>query len=114
MTLYGRFWVTPEDFTKQKTGFKMHQDAVRQPSKSPPGTYAKDYPCGYQITSPTGGGFTKNAAEYAVNGMVYPTNVLHFAVESKNRHHPAPFPEGIPEFFAIGSSWNRVGEKCRF
>ncbi len=30
--------------------------------------------------------------------MVYPTNVLHMAVETHNKNHSAAFPESLPEW----------------
>lgn len=31
--------------------------------------------------------------------MVYPTNVVTFATETRNRNHSAVFPEDLPEWF---------------
>jgi site-specific DNA-methyltransferase (adenine-specific) len=31
--------------------------------------------------------------------MVYPSNVLHFAAETRNVGHPRAFPERLPDFF---------------
>ncbi len=49
--------------------------------------------------SRVGSGFGKRVANWVGREMVYPTNVLHLATETRNRRHSAVFPEALPEFF---------------
>ena len=49
--------------------------------------------------SRAGSGFGKRVANWLGRRMVYPTNVLHLATETKNRNHSAVFPEDLPEWF---------------
>jgi len=49
--------------------------------------------------SRVGSGFGKNVSNWVGRDMVYPTNVLHLATETRNRNHSAVFPEGLPEWF---------------
>jgi DNA modification methylase len=50
-------------------------------------------------TSKVGSGFGKRVANWVERDKAYPTNVLHLATETKNRHHSAVFPEALPEWF---------------
>jgi len=38
-------------------------------------------------------------ANWLDRDLVYPTNVLHMATETKNKNHSAVFPEALPEWF---------------
>lgn len=44
-------------------------------------------------------GFGKNVSNWVGRDMVFPTNVLHFATETRNRGHSAAFPEALPAWF---------------
>jgi len=50
-------------------------------------------------TSDVGSGFGKNVSNWVGRTKAYPTNVLHLATETRNRHHSAVFPETLPEWF---------------
>lgn len=49
--------------------------------------------------SRVGSGFGKRVANWVGREMVYPTNVLHMATETKNRNHSAVFPNDLPTWF---------------
>ena len=47
----------------------------------------------------TGSGARVHRAAWNKREMVYPSNVLHFAVETRNFGHRCAFPERLPDFF---------------
>lgn len=47
----------------------------------------------------TGSQFWTRDANWAGKTEVYPTNVLQFPTENKNKKHPAVFPRQLPDFF---------------
>ena len=49
--------------------------------------------------SGTGAPFAVRRANWNQRDMVYPSNVLDFAAETRNVGHPRAFPEKLPEFF---------------
>ena len=49
--------------------------------------------------SGTGAPFAVCRANWHGKDMVFPSNVLHFAAETRNVGHPRAFPEKLPEFF---------------
>jgi len=49
--------------------------------------------------SKVGSGFGKRIANWVGRDMVYPSNVLHLATETRNKSHSAVFPEDLPEWF---------------
>lgn len=93
-------WERLLQFNKQRK-FNMYQEAVMVPV----GDWAQKR---LRRLSPTdkvrdvsrvGSGFGKRVANWVGREMVYPTNVLHLATETRNRRHSAVFPEALPEFF---------------
>ena len=93
-------WERLLQFNKQRK-FNMYQEAVMVPV----GDWAQKR---LRRLSPTdkvrdvsrvGSGFGKRVANWVEREMVYPTNVLHLATETRNRRHSAVFPEALPEFF---------------
>ncbi len=87
-------------FTKEKK-FAMFQKAVRVPI----GKWAEKRlkKLGKQDRvrneSRSKSGFGRKVANWTGRSLVYPTNVLHFSTEVKNRNHSAVFPEELPSFF---------------
>jgi DNA modification methylase len=93
-------WERLLQFNKQRH-FHMYQDSVmepvaentkakfRQPTK-------KDQ---RRIYSSTGSGVNIVRANFLNRQWVYPSNVLHLAVESGNQGHSAVFPLAIPSWF---------------
>ena len=93
-------WERLLQFNKQRK-FHMYQEAVMVPM----GDWAekrlrklskKDL---VRDPSRVGSGFGKRVANWVGRKMVYPTNVLHLATETRNRGHSAVFPEALPEWF---------------
>ncbi|MGQ9614712.1 DNA-methyltransferase [Chloroflexus sp.] len=93
-------WERLLQFNKTKR-FKMFQEEVMIPM----GQWADKRLRNLRQTdlvrdnSRVGSGFGKRVANWLEREMVYPTNVLHLATETKNRHHSAVFPEALPEWF---------------
>ena len=52
-----------------------------------------------RVKSKTGSSFSKTIARWVDREMVYPSNVLLMATETRNVGHSAAFPERLPEFF---------------
>jgi site-specific DNA-methyltransferase (adenine-specific)/site-specific DNA-methyltransferase (cytosine-N4-specific) len=93
-------WERVLHFTKNLSGFKMNQDAVRVPI----GDWAKNQRKGlrqrdYRRERSNGSGFGTNDSYWLDKDTVLPDNVLHLASECSNRNHSAAFPESLPEFF---------------
>jgi DNA modification methylase len=93
-------WERLLQFNKTRK-FHMYQEAVMIPigswaerrlKKLSPTDLRRD-------PSRVGSGFAKRVANWLGREKVYPTNVLHLATETKNRHHSAVFPEALPEWF---------------
>jgi len=93
-------WERLLQFNKTKK-FKMYQEAVMVPM----GDWAERRLKNLsktdltRDTSKVGSGFGKRVANWLDRDMVYPTNVLHMATETKNKNHSAVFPEDLPEWF---------------
>jgi site-specific DNA-methyltransferase (adenine-specific) len=51
------------------------------------------------LESGTGSGASVRHAAWNDREMVYPSNVLHFAAETRNVGHGCAFPERLPDFF---------------
>jgi len=93
-------WERLLQFNKNKH-FKMYQESVMIPmgdwaDKRLKNLSATDH---LRDTSKVGSGFGKRVANWVERDKAYPTNVLHLATETKNRHHSAVFPEALPEWF---------------
>ena len=52
-----------------------------------------------RMKSKTGSTFSKTIANWVDRKMVYPSNILYLATETRNVGHSAAFPERLPEFF---------------
>jgi len=52
-----------------------------------------------RMKSKTGSTFGRTIARWVDREMVYPSNVLYLATETRNVGHSAAFPERLPEFF---------------
>ncbi len=93
-------WERCLQFNKNKK-FNMYQESVMVPMgdwaqkrlKNLSGTDKN------RDTSKVGSGFGKNVSNWVDRKMAYPTNVLHLATETGNRHHSAVFPKTLPEWF---------------
>ena len=87
-------------FNKTKK-FKVYQEAVMVPTGDWAERRLKNLSKTDLIrdTSKVGSGFGKRVANWLDRDMVYPTNVLHMATETKNKNHSAVFPEDLPEWF---------------
>jgi len=81
--------------------FKMNQDDVMVPM----GSWAKkrlrklSENDKVRFESQVDSGFGKNIANWVGRELAYPSNVLHLATETGNRHHSAAFPRSLPEWF---------------
>jgi len=51
------------------------------------------------LESNSNSGLKRNMFSCVNRDKVYPTNVIHCSTSTKNKNHPASFPEYIPEFF---------------
>ena len=93
-------WERLLQFNKTKK-FKMYQEAVMVPMGDWAERRLKSLSKTDLIrdTSKVGSGFGKRVANWLDRDMVYPTNVLHMATETKNKNHSAVFPEALPEWF---------------
>jgi len=93
-------WERCIHFTKQRK-FAMYQDAVRVPMGDWKNTRLKSLSETDKIRdeSKVGSGFGKKIENWVGRELAYPTNVLHFATECRNRGHAAAFPESLPEWF---------------
>lgn len=93
-------WERLLQFNKDKK-FHMYQDEVMIPM----GDWATKRLKNLSETdqrrdnSKVGSGFGKRIANWVGREMVYPSNVLHLATETRNKSHSAVFPEGLPEWF---------------
>ncbi len=93
-------WEHLLQFNKQRH-FAMYQDAVMQPRAENTAKrvrHLSENDC-RRMKSATGSTFGKNNSHWVGREMVYPSNVLTLATETKNRGHSAVFPERLPEFF---------------
>lgn len=93
-------WERVLHFTKNKQ-FAMYQEAVMVPIGDWADSRLKKLSEADQRRdeSKVGSGFGKNVSNWVGRQMVYPSNVLHMATETKNRGHCATFPEFLPEWF---------------
>ncbi|WP_031458773.1 DNA-methyltransferase [Chloroflexus sp. MS-G] len=93
-------WERLLQFNKTRR-FKMFQEAVMIPMGQWADKRLKNLSQTDQVrdNSRVGSGFGKRVANWLDRQMVYPTNVLHLATETKNRRHSAVFPEALPEWF---------------
>jgi len=93
-------WERLLQFNKQRK-FNMYQEAVMVPIGSWAEKRLRNLSQTDMVrdTSRVGSGFGKRVANWVGRQMVYPTNVLHLATETRNRNHSAVFPEALPEFF---------------
>ena len=93
-------WERLLQFNKSRK-FKMYQEEVMVPM----GDWAERRLKNLSQTDQTrdnsrvGSGFGKRVANWVGREMVYPTNVLHMATETKNRNHSAVFPNDLPAWF---------------
>jgi DNA modification methylase len=93
-------WERLLQFNKRKH-FAMYQDSVKvERSKNTVNRVAHlSENDRRRMKSKTGSPFGKTIANWAEREMVYPSNVLHLATETRNVGHSAAFPERLPEFF---------------
>ncbi|MDQ6740631.1 MAG: site-specific DNA-methyltransferase, partial [Actinomycetota bacterium] len=89
--------------------FAMYQDSVRVPARG--STLVRGRQLGsadqLRVVSGSGSGLSRRLASchrqgatgFTGRSLVYPTNVLYLAVETRNRHHSAVFPESLPDWF---------------
>lgn len=93
-------WERLLQFNKQHR-FHMYQEAVMVPMGDWAERRLKKLSPTDMVRDPSraGSGFGKRVANWLGRRMVYPTNVLHLATETKNRNHSAVFPEDLPEWF---------------
>ena len=93
-------WERLLQFNKQHK-FKMFQEAVMVPMGDWADKRLKNLSQTDLIrdNSKVGSGFGKRVANWLGRDMVYPTNVLHMATETRNKNHSAVFPEKLPEWF---------------
>lgn len=93
-------WERLLQFNKDKH-FHMYQEAVMIPT----GDWAEKRLKKLSDTdrrrdnSKVGSGFGKKIDNWVGRELVYPTNVVHLATETKNRNHSAVFPDALPEWF---------------
>jgi DNA modification methylase len=93
-------WERLLQFNKQKH-FAMYQESVMVPRAENTAKrvrHLSENDC-RRMKSATGSTFGKNNSRWVGREMVYPSNVLTLATETKNRGHSAVFPERLPEFF---------------
>jgi DNA modification methylase len=99
--------------------FAMYQESVMVPAKGVSVVPTLDLPPGEQLQVVSGGGsadsrrvascvriesqtgsrFGRRPSNFVGRSRVYPSNVLHLAVETRNPGHSAPFPAAIPDWF---------------
>ena len=93
-------WERLLQFNKTRK-FKVYQESVMVPMGDWAARRLKNLSDTDQRrdNSRVGSGFGKNVSNWVGRDMVYPTNVLHLATETRNRNHSAVFPEGLPEWF---------------
>lgn len=93
-------WERLLQFNKQRT-FHMYQEEVMEPMGDWAERRLKKLSPTDMVRDPSraGSGFGKRVANWLGRRMVYPTNVLHLATETKNRNHSAVFPEDLPRWF---------------
>ena len=93
-------WERLLQFNKQKR-FAMYQDSVmveRSENTVKRVAHLSANDC-RRMKSKTGSAFSKTIANWVGREMVYPSNVLSMATETRNVGHSAAFPERLPEFF---------------
>jgi site-specific DNA-methyltransferase (adenine-specific) len=93
-------WERLLQFNKTRK-FKMFQDQVMVPMGDWADKRLRNLSDTDQVrdNSRVGSGFGKKVANWIGRELVYPTNVLHLATETKNRSHSAVFPDALPEWF---------------
>jgi DNA modification methylase len=93
-------WERLLQFNKQKH-FAMYQESVMvHRSENTAKRVVKLSENDFQrMKSKTGSTFGKNMSHWLGREMVFPSNVLFMATETRNVGHSAAFPERLPEFF---------------
>lgn len=93
-------WERLLQFNKSRK-FNMYQDAVMVPMGDWADRRLKNLSKTDHVrdNSKVGSGFGKRVANWVGREMVYPTNVLHLATETRNKSHSAVFPDPLPEWF---------------
>lgn len=93
-------WERLLQFNKSRK-FKMVQESVMTPVGDWAGKRLRNLSETDQVrdNSRVGSGFGKRVSNWVGRELVYPTNVLHLATETKNRSHSAVFPDALPEWF---------------
>lgn len=93
-------WERLLQFNKSRK-FNMYQEAVMVPMGDWAERRLKKLSKTDKVrdNSKVGSGFGKRVANWVGKELVYPTNVIHMATETKNRNHSAVFPEDLPEWF---------------
>jgi len=93
-------WERCLQFNKQRE-FAMYQDAVMEPVGEWADARLKSLSevDKRRDESRVGSGFGKKVDNWCGRSLVYPTNVLHLAAETKNVGHSAAFPESLPAWF---------------
>ena len=93
-------WERLLQFNKQKH-FAMHQESVMVERKESTAKRVKKLSANdcQRMASKTGSTFGKNMSHWLGREMVYPSNVLCMATETRNVSHSVAFPERLPEFF---------------
>lgn len=93
-------WERCLHFTLERQ-FSMYQDAVMQPVgdwKAKRFSYRSSNDDS-RNASKTESGLGRKVTNWENRDMAYPTNVLHFATECRNRSHSAAFPLELPTWF---------------
>jgi site-specific DNA-methyltransferase (cytosine-N4-specific) len=101
-------WERLLQFNRQRD-FRMYQDAVRVPARSSTVARARHLSPRdqLQVVSGSGSGLSRRVAscvrlanaDGSERSLVYPSNVLYLAAETRNCRHPAAFPESLPDWF---------------
>ncbi len=93
-------WERCLQFNKSKH-FQMFQESVMVPMGRWAETRLKNLGKNdvIRFNSQVGSGFGKNISNWIGRDKAYPSNVLHFATETDNKHHSATFPRALPEWF---------------
>ena len=92
-------WERCLHFTKEKH-FKMNQESVMIPIGDWAESRLKQLDKNEtRHDSRTNSGFGRDLSKWINRDKVYPSNVLHLAVEGKNKNHSAVFPITLPTWF---------------
>jgi site-specific DNA-methyltransferase (adenine-specific) len=102
----GKFKIRTKDaweylihFAKDSSKVKVHPENVKIPIKSSSRKRNVASASDKRENSSTGSKFGKNRRNFLDKELVLPSNVLHGPPETRNRSHPAVYPEWIPEWF---------------